>query len=213
MLIAATRTARVLVDCLNGAGAHPAPGYVAALGLLHLRAKCCICQLYLATCFQRRWWRLAGASHALRKKKRGCELVKMPTEVRAHKPCLQHLALLQAAELEADLFGGADELIQRVAGNALDRSEGEVRLTAPPDEEQTSEDEGAEAPETVIPVSKAKPAQDKRKRAAAWTDLDTQKAEVNLEDAPKLRKLRNSESDAVLQGVYTTFSSPRRCTW
>ena len=41
----------------------------------------------------------------------------------------------------------------------------------------------------------------KKKRKAAWVDPDTEKTNINIQDAPRLRKLKALSSEAVMQGA------------
>ena len=41
----------------------------------------------------------------------------------------------------------------------------------------------------------------KKKRKAAWVDPDTEKTQINIQDAPRLRKLKASATEGVMHGA------------
>lgn len=54
-----------------------------------------------------------------------------------------------------------------------------------------------------VPIKPQVPAgkQKKKKRKAAWVDPDTEKTKIDVQNAPRLRKLKASASEAVMQGA------------
>eukprot|EP00892_Ulva_mutabilis_P000407 jgi/Ulvmu1/10367/UM061_0050.1 len=118
-------------------------------------------------------------------------LVRKPTE-----PAITAEEAAQAKVLENDLFGGADTLLQRVAGNATDRA---TDGTETDDALFRLDETGNEQPiEQAAPEKAAK--SQKRLRAPVWVDADTQAIEVDISAAPRLRKLRKDETDSKLKG-------------
>lgn len=118
-------------------------------------------------------------------------LVRKPTE-----PAITAAEAAQATALENELFGGADVLLQRVAGNAVDTASDGIDIDdALFQLDATARDQPA-APDALV----KSPASQKRARVPVWVDSDTQGIEVDIRAAPRLRKLRKDHSDSKVKG-------------
>lgn len=118
---------------------------------------------------------------------------------KAAEPALTAAEAAQAKALENELFGGADALLQRVAGNATDKATDGAATGDLLPQEETEHDE------STVPAALTKRTKpQKRTRVPVWSDPDTQGIEVDIRAAPRLRKLRKDESDSTLKGLHAS---------
>lgn len=122
---------------------------------------------------------------------------------KAPEPVITAEEAAQAKALENELFGGADALLQRVAGNAVETA------TDGSDSDASLPLEGTDADQaTAVEVPENISKSQKRTRTPVWTDPDTQDIEVDIRSAPRLRKLRKDESDSTLKGMFQNCLNP-----
>ena len=104
--------------------------------------------------------------------------------------------------MERELFGGSNDLFQRVAATANAQIENDDPA------ERLHDGKGADKGFIIADIASDVPikpqghaSKQKKKRKAAWVDPDTEKTNINIQDAPRLRKLKALSSEAVMQGA------------
>lgn len=108
----------------------------------------------------------------------------------------------QASGLEQQLFGGSEEVFKRLGHvtSADENAEPEAnKLHIPESKDLITVPAIASDVSRKVEVADKKP---KKKRKAAWVDPDTEKVEINIQEAPRLRKLKDTAAEAVIQGVH-----------
>ena len=111
----------------------------------------------------------------------------------------------QAQQLESELFGGADELLERLDGDADEQCAADGALFAI--DAYVRAEDGSTAGDSSVVVAPGQVGTQRAQRAAAqkrrpaWVDHDDGNAAVDIAAASRLRKLRKADGERVISGA------------